>query len=250
MSVSSSSTIPRGTRARRDAALLCLLALFAGVLLKAYLGSTLGLIVCLVVAATIGIALLTDGRPDTSTRNPTTGLPDRADALRRLDAMMAQPHSKVRQSAVVVIAIEEDQAAQAAPLHLPVALRLAGALRKGDRIVHLGETELGAILGPSKGINARSVRAILDRIDDSLKQPFDAAGKLVVLRVALGACLQRDAPGPGPESWLEAAERAASLGRECGEPCVFWVARATPAHWLHAPADTAAEDLPPPRRRA
>ncbi len=199
--------------------------------MEAAFGWTLGLLACAVLSATLALALLTDRDSGWVSRDPVTGLPDRTEALRRLEALMSQPLGPIRQGALLVVRCETNGAALLGTIRIQIALRLARALRKGDRIVLLGDDELGAIIAPAQGIEARSVRSILDRIAESLRKPIEVDGTSHVLTFYLGACLQRDAPGGHADAWLEAAESATMLARDLGEPCLFWSASAYHGGW-------------------
>jgi hypothetical protein len=53
------------------------------------------------------------------------------------------------------------------------------------------------------------------------REPVRVGSRTVPVRVSLGACLQHDAPRADAPSWIEAAELAAELAAEEGEPRLF-----------------------------
>ena len=167
---------------------------------------------------------------DAGSQDPETGLPDRAAALRRLGELAAHRGTPRRQAAVIVVSLARASFADAEERRatlLLAALRMARRLRKGDQIVRIGPAALAAILVPSRGLNARSVREILDRIDGLLREPFRLGAKELQAEADLGACLQNDAPASEASAWLEAAEAAVEIARSAGEPHVYWMALAS-----------------------
>lgn len=184
--------------------------------------ATLGLFVAALI-----LTMIAQRDGDTGTQDPETGLPDREAALRRLGDLAAHPGTPRRQAAVIVVSLARASFANAEERRSTVllaALRMARRLRKGDQIVRVGPAALAAILVPSRGLNARSAREILDRIDGLLREPFRLGDRELRVEADIGACLQTDAPAADARAWLEAAEEAAEISRTTGEPHVYWIA--------------------------
>ena len=235
------------TRNRPSHATGILLLVAALVLVALTLCLLAGPVVALAASSPLAAALvltLAGRRQDQlSSRDAETGLPDRAAALLRLEEITTQSATAKRQAAVVIAALSETAFATAEDRRstlLLAALRMAQRLRKGDQILRVGTSSLAVILGPSRGLNARSARDILDRLDGVLREPFRLGDRTLDVESALGACLQHDAPAGEARAWLEAAEDAAGIAATKREPHVYWLARtsAGAARWQ----ETATED--------
>jgi GGDEF domain-containing protein len=187
-------------------------------------GPIVGAAAGIVFAASVCLAFLRRGDNPTS-RDPSTGLPDRDGALAALATILRRSGSGQHEAAVIVVALDTGDAALDAEdrraMTLVAAVRMAQRLRKGDQIVHLGETSLAAILGPSFGLTAQATEGVLVRIERMFGDPLRIAGHSLEVDAAVGACLQHDAPGADASSWLEAAEEAARMAARDGRPRLF-----------------------------
>lgn len=194
-----------------------------GLALNALAGPMIAVAVCVIYLAALGLTVRAERGGETPSRDPGTGLPDRDAAISRLDRIFEQRLAGSSQAGVFVIALEPHQggAPEGHPLAFIAIARLAQGLRRGDQIIRIGENSLAAILGPSRGLTARAAEGILERIDGMFREPLRVGPKTVPLRVSLGACLQHDAPRADARSWLEAAELAAQVAAEDGEPRLF-----------------------------
>ena len=193
--------------------------------LHALAGATVAAAVCGVYAAALALTVRAERGSETPSRDPLTGLPDRAAAIGRLESIVEQRLAGSSQAAVFVVSIAEPQADPAAADRHPVVYvaiaHLAQGLRRGDQIIRIGENSLAAILGPSRGLTARAAEGILERIDGLFREPLRVGPRTVSLRASLGVCLQHDAPRADAQSWLKAAELAAMVAAEDGEPRLF-----------------------------
>lgn len=226
--------------------------------------------VCGVYAAALGLTYFAERDDEVPSRDPGTGLPDRAAALARLTSIFNQRLAGSSQAAVFVIRMADRPGDPQGPDCQQVALmataRLAQGLRRGDQIIRIGERSLAAILAPSRGLTTRAAQNILDRIDGMFVEPLRIGSHVITPCVSLGACLQHDAPKADAASWLEAAEMAALIAAEDGEPRLFpsgatrvdrsaWdnlepseVADAGDANWLAATEGSRADDTAPATR--
>jgi GGDEF domain-containing protein len=192
----------------------------------------------IVFAASVCLAFLRRGDSQTS-RDPNTGLPDRDGALGALAAILGRSGSGQHEAAVIVVALDTGDAVLSPEdrraMTFVAAMRMAQRLRKGDQIVHVGETSLAAILGPSLGLTARATEGILGRIERMFRDPLRLNGQSLAVTASVGACLQHDAPGADASSWLEAAEEAARMAARDGLPRLF-PSGATSIDCLYDPA--------------
>jgi GGDEF domain-containing protein len=197
-----------------------------GLGLHSLAGPLVAAAVCGVYAVALGLTVLAERPGETIPRDPSTGLPNRNAALQRLEGIFAQKLAGSSQAGVFVISIDvptEDESAKTdfQTTVVVATARLALGLRRGDQIIRIGDHSIAAILGPSRGLTARAAESILDRIDGMFSDPIRVGPRLVPVRVSLGACLQHDAPRADAASWIEAAELAAELAAEEGEPRLF-----------------------------
>ena len=214
--------------------------------LHAVAGPAIALAACALFAAALALTLIAQRKDDPSSRDAETGLPDRAAALRRLEEIAAQGGTARRQAALITVTFPDSAFADAEERRsvlLLAVLRTAQRLRKGDQILRTDTFSLAVILSPSRGLNARSVRDILDRLDGVLREPFRVGDRRIQVEAALGACLQNDAPAPDARSWLEAAEDAARVAGAKREPHVYWLAL-TPDETARWPKTPSGEDVP------
>lgn len=190
--------------------------------------------------AALCLTLWVERRGDPS-RDAATGLPDRGAAIACLDEILKQRLAWSSQAVVIVISLESGEESgtplseEALVFH--AAARLGRGLRKGDQIVRVSRTALGAILGPSRGLTAQAAESILGRVEGMFREPVRLGRDTVTPRVALGACLQHDAPHADATSWLQAAELAAEIAREVSAPQLFpsGAVAVDRAAWLASP---------------
>ena len=176
-----------------------------------------------VYAAALALSICARRREETTTRDEDTGLPDRASALASLVRLLANPATPRRQAAVIIVEFaageERPHADVAAERLFRAAHRLAQGLRKGDQIARVGPTRLAALLETTRNLDAVALESVLARIATAFEKPLrpDEAPP----QVAIGGCLQCDAPEPLAVSWLDAAEIAAHRAAATGLPCAF-----------------------------
>lgn len=197
-----------------------------GLGLHVLVGPIVALAVCGVYILALGLTVFVERGDNTPSRDPSTGLPDRDAALARLESIFAQNLAGGSQAAVFVITMkgpgdEEIPATDRQPTTVMAVARLAQGLRRGDQIIRIGEGSLAAILGPSRGLTSPAAESILNRIHWMFREPMRIGSRILPVRVSLGACLQHDAPRADAASWIEAAELAAELAAEAGEPRLF-----------------------------
>jgi GGDEF domain-containing protein len=193
------------------------------VALHAVAGPLVAAVVCSVYAAALALTMRAERDGDTPSRDALTGLPDRAAALDRLEKIFGQRLAGSSQAAVFVISIDASDIRQtdSQSVIFMATVRLAQGLRRGDQIIRIGDHALAAVLGPSRGLTEPAAESILDRINGMFREPMVAGSHVIAVRVSVGACLQHDAPRADAPSWLEAAELAATLAAEDGEPRLF-----------------------------
>lgn len=178
----------------------------------------------LIFGASVCLAFLRRIDSPTS-RDPSTGLPDRDGALASLATILGRSASGQHEAAVIFLRFDTGHAVLDAEerrqLTLVAAMRMAQRLRKNDQIVHLGDGRLAAILGPSLGLTGKSAEGILGRIAGMFDDPLNIGGRSIEVTASVGACLQHDAPETDARSWLRAAESAAEMAAREGRPRLF-----------------------------
>ena len=94
--------------------------------------------------------------------------------------------------------------------------RLRKAVRPGDTVARLGGDEFAILLEDAPTIDRLGAHA--DRILRSLAEPFELAGKSLVVTASAGVTLNR--PGDGPDELIRNADMAMYLAKRDGKACV------------------------------
>jgi diguanylate cyclase (GGDEF)-like protein/PAS domain S-box-containing protein len=94
--------------------------------------------------------------------------------------------------------------------------RLCKAVRPGDTVARLGGDEFAILLEDEPTIDRLGAQA--DRILRSLAEPFELAGKSLVVTASAGVTLNR--PGDGPDELIRNADMAMYLAKRDGKACV------------------------------
>ena len=94
--------------------------------------------------------------------------------------------------------------------------RLRNAVRPGDTVARLGGDEFAILLEDEPTIEHLKDQA--ERILRSLAEPFELAGKSLVVTASAGVTLNR--PGDGPEELIRNADMAMYLAKRDGKSCV------------------------------
>jgi diguanylate cyclase (GGDEF)-like protein len=94
--------------------------------------------------------------------------------------------------------------------------RLRNAVRPGDTVARLGGDEFAILLEDEPTIDHLCDQA--ERILRSLAEPFELAGKSIVVTASAGVTLNR--PGDGPEELIRNADMAMYLAKRDGKACV------------------------------
>ena len=94
--------------------------------------------------------------------------------------------------------------------------RLRNAVRPGDTVARLGGDEFAILLEDVPTIEHLGEQA--ERILRSLAEPFELAGKSLVVTASAGVTLNR--PGDGPEELIRNADMAMYLAKRDGKACV------------------------------
>ena len=94
--------------------------------------------------------------------------------------------------------------------------RLRNAVRPGDTVARLGGDEFAILLEDEPTIEHLAEQA--ERILRSLAEPFELAGKSLVVTASAGVTLNR--PGDGPEELIRNADMAMYLAKRDGKSCV------------------------------
>ncbi len=97
-----------------------------------------------------------------------------------------------------------------------VGERLRNAVRPGDTVARLGGDEFAILLEDEATIEHLGEQA--ERILRSLAEPFELAGKSLVVTASAGVTLNR--PGDGPEELIRNADMAMYLAKRDGKSCV------------------------------
>jgi diguanylate cyclase (GGDEF)-like protein len=101
-------------------------------------------------------------------------------------------------------------------LLVKVGERLRDHLRRGDTAARLGGDEFAVLFEDAHDLDDITVRA--ERLLVSLKEPFDIAGKQLVLSASIGVAANR--PGDGPEELVRNADIAMYMAKRQGKACV------------------------------
>ena len=94
--------------------------------------------------------------------------------------------------------------------------RLRKAVRPGDTVARLGGDEFAILLEDAPTIDGLGAQA--ERILRSLAEPFELAGKSLVVTASAGVTLNR--PGDGPDELIRNADMAMYLAKRDGKACV------------------------------
>jgi diguanylate cyclase (GGDEF)-like protein len=97
-----------------------------------------------------------------------------------------------------------------------VGNRLRSAVRPGDTVARLGGDEFAILLEDEPTIEHLGDQA--ERILRALAEPFELAGKSLVVTASAGVTLNR--PGDGPEELIRNADMAMYLAKRDGKSCV------------------------------
>jgi diguanylate cyclase (GGDEF)-like protein/PAS domain S-box-containing protein len=97
-----------------------------------------------------------------------------------------------------------------------VGNRLRNAVRPGDTVARLGGDEFAILLEEDSTIEHLVDQA--ERVLRSLAEPFEVAGKSLVVTASAGVTLNR--PGDGPDELIRNADMAMYLAKRDGKSCV------------------------------
>jgi len=97
-----------------------------------------------------------------------------------------------------------------------VGNRLRNAVRPGDTVARLGGDEFAILLEEESTIEHLVDQA--ERVLRSLAEPFEVAGKSLVVTASAGVTLNR--PGDGPDELIRNADMAMYLAKRDGKSCV------------------------------
>jgi diguanylate cyclase (GGDEF)-like protein/PAS domain S-box-containing protein len=97
-----------------------------------------------------------------------------------------------------------------------VGNRLRSAVRPGDTVARLGGDEFAILLEDEPTIEHLGDQA--ERILRALAEPFELAGKSLIVTASAGVTLNR--PGDGPEELIRNADMAMYLAKRDGKSCV------------------------------
>jgi diguanylate cyclase (GGDEF)-like protein/PAS domain S-box-containing protein len=101
-------------------------------------------------------------------------------------------------------------------LLVKVGERLRDHLRSSDTAARLGGDEFAVLFEDAPDMNIVAARA--EQLLQSLKEPFDIAGKHLVLSASVGVAANR--PGDGPEELIRNADIAMYMAKRQGKACV------------------------------
>jgi diguanylate cyclase (GGDEF)-like protein/PAS domain S-box-containing protein len=152
-----------------------------------------------------------------------TDLANRSLFANRMEHALARGARNDRSIGVVVIDLDgfktvNDSLGHAVgdDLLLAVGERLRNAVRPGDTVARLGGDEFAILLEDEPTIEHLGDQA--ERILRSLAEPFELAGKSLVVTASAGVTLNR--PGDGPEELIRNADMAMYLAKRDGKSCV------------------------------
>ncbi|MDJ1006743.1 MAG: bifunctional diguanylate cyclase/phosphodiesterase [Paracoccaceae bacterium] len=144
-----------------------------------------------------------------------TGLPDRASALSRLEALEADGAISGRRAAALAIGLERVDdltrrlgAAAMSALLVEAAARLSRTVRGNDLVVRLDGAAFGVVLCQLRRADLEMLIQIGARVQRELSEPFEVGGQRVYVTVSVGFCLPNRAPDRTGQGLLLGAERA------------------------------------------
>jgi diguanylate cyclase (GGDEF)-like protein/PAS domain S-box-containing protein len=150
-----------------------------------------------------------------------TGLPNRVLALERLEQLMADAARQDQQVAVCYLDLDGFKEindrfghAQGDALLMAVAGRISHAVREGDTVGRLGGDEFVLLLGQVHGMAC--VQPVLERVLESLAQPYSLAGQVPQVSASMGVALYPD-HGATPDHLLRAADQAMYRAKRLGK---------------------------------
>ena len=121
-----------------------------------------------------------------------TGLANRRALERTLEAALGRARTRARSVGVIMLDLDGFKAINDSHGHaagdvalIEVAQRLRGCVRERDLVARLGGDEFVVVLTDVGGFSS-AVRDTVDRIRDSLAEPFAVDGTPVELRAAIG----------------------------------------------------------------
>ncbi|MFM2354413.1 MAG: hypothetical protein RLZZ528_149 [Pseudomonadota bacterium] len=142
-------------------------------------------------------------------------LPHRAALVAAADATLRAARDAGRQTAVLVIAI--DDAADLPARHGPAALdqvlrqcadRLFGSIREGDIVARLDGARFSVVLSPVRRADLELLIQLSARLQKAVTQPFSIDAATVYVSASVGFCLGARNPGQDGEALVSAAELA------------------------------------------
>ncbi|MDN3920271.1 bifunctional diguanylate cyclase/phosphodiesterase [Roseateles violae] len=152
-------------------------------------------------------------------RDDLTGLPNRAQLLKRLERAIAQAQRERHVLAVLFIDLDNFKTINDTLGHevgdallIAVSLRLFGCLRDNDTIARLGGDEFAALM---ENIDALQVSAVCERIVAALSEPLYCRGHELFVSASIGISQY---PGDGEDATglLRAADAAMYRAKELG----------------------------------
>ena len=150
-----------------------------------------------------------------------TGLPNRVLALDRLGQLMAGADRQGHQVAVCYLDLDGFKEvndrfghAQGDALLVATAGRIRHAVRDGDTVARLGGDEFVLLLARVHGM--ASVQPVIERVLESLAQPYSLAGEVPQVSASMGVALYPD-HGATPDHLLRAADQAMYRAKRLGK---------------------------------
>ncbi|WP_066342785.1 putative bifunctional diguanylate cyclase/phosphodiesterase [Azohydromonas lata] len=153
-----------------------------------------------------------------------TGLPNRVLALDRLGQLMAGAHRLGPQGGQVAVCYLDLDGfkevndrfghAQGDALLMAAAARMRHAVREGDTVARLGGDEFVLLLARVHGM--ASVQPVLERVLESLAQPYPLAGEAPQVSASMGVALYPE-HGTTADHLLRAADQAMYRAKRLGK---------------------------------
>ena len=156
--------------------------------------------------------------------DPLTRLPNRRQALRHLDRLLARGKRSGNTFALLSIDLDgfkpvNDRLGHAAGDRLleKIGLRLAESIRVGDLVARMGGDEFLVILREEQALDVASLRHLAQRIQFAIAQPVDVGRESAAVRASIGiACFPEH--GEDAMALMQRADEAMYLAkREQGD---------------------------------